>query len=154
MKQLIVYILLLLCPYFVSAKVIYVDKGLGSDANSGLSKVNVPAGSGPLATIKLALTKVGINDTLSIASGNYDESIVLKQDLYVVMGNVVRLKTISLNGSKSITKLTLGKLIITDSLQLKNGELFVQSKATLVLGLNCLVLGGSQSSFVNNCSTT
>ncbi len=149
MKQLIVYILLLLCPYFVSAKVIYVDKGLGSDANSGLSKVNVPAGSGPLATIKLALTKVGINDTLSIASGNYDESIVLKQDLYVVMGNVVRLKTISLNGSKSITKLTLGKLIITDSLQLKNGELFVQSKATLVLGLNCLVLGGSQSSFVN-----
>lgn len=142
------FFLLVFLPLNLKAKTIYVNKATGSNMNSGLSQVNIPAGVGPLATISAALPKLGMNDTVSIVAGNYDESIVFINDIYVVSTGVIRLKSVTLNGIKSLTKLCSGRIMITDSIQLKNGQLFVQPKAQLFLGLNIRVVGGGQSSFV------
>lgn len=155
---LVLSLLLFISPIFSAT--IYVDATNGDDSYNGTSSSVGTFPNGPKATINAALVIANENDNIVLKSGNYNESISIKQSLNFIVNPNVVIKTIELNQASKTLNLIGQELHISDSLILKNGIIDVSTGLELHLLTNCKVIGGNKNSFVdgplfiNNSSTS
>ncbi len=121
----------------------------GSDTLNGQFPSFSSGYDGPKQTIMSAYLIAGVGDTITVASGYYDEHVILDKDIFFEVDSVT-IRKVTLDGVGIGVMLYGNTLNIRDTFELLNGYIYTRGKSVKFrLIPDCLQLGGSVDSYVD-----